>query len=263
MKNIELENQLQQLLASERAARAEAERANQLKDEFLGNLSHELSTPLNSILLWTTVLRQNPDDRARLARALDAIEHNTKVQTQLISDLLDVSRITSGKLRLDVAPTDLAAVIEAALEVLWPTAAAKEIRLDTVLDSGTIRVTADPSRLQQIIWNLVSNAIKFTPRRGHIEVRLERVDSQAVLTVADNGQGIKPDLLPYLFERFRQGDSASDRAHAGLGLGLAIVKHLTELHGATVVAASAGEGCGATFTVKLPITATYETSPAL
>ena len=148
--------------------------------------------------------------------------------------------------------------------MLWPTAAAKEIRLDTVLDSGTIRVTADPSRLQQIIGNLVSNAIKFTPRRGHIEVRLERVHSQAVLTVADNGQGIKPDLLPYLFERFRQGDSASDRAHAGLGLGLAIVKHLTELHGATVVAASAGEGCGATFTVKLPIHCdSYETSPAL
>lgn len=259
-KRVELETQRQQLLASERAARAEAERANRLKDEFLGNLSHELRTPLNSILLWTTVLQQNPNDKERLLRGLDAIEHNTKVQTQLISDLLDLSRITSGKLRLEVAPTALAAVVKASLEVLLPSVAAKEIRLDTALDAGPIQVTADPSRMQQIIWNLVSNAIKFTAKRGHVEVRLERVDSHAVLTVSDNGQGIKPELLPHLFERFRQGDSASDRAHSGLGLGLAIVKHLTELHGGTVVATSAGEGCGATFTVQLPIAAAYETT---
>ena len=249
---VELEEKRQELLASERAARAEAERANRLKDEFLGNVSHELRTPLNSILLWTKVVQQNLDDRQQLMRGLDAIERNTIVQTQLISDLLDVSRITSGKLRLELQPTDLAAVIKSSLEALSPAAAAKEIQVEMSLDPAISPVSVDPSRLQQVVGNLISNAIKFTPMRGNIQVKLEHVDSQAVITVTDNGQGIKPELLPHLFERFRQGDAAGNRAHAGLGLGLAIVKHLTELHGGTVAAMSKGEGHGATFVVKFP-----------
>jgi hypothetical protein len=250
---VELEEKREELLASERAARAEAERANRLKDEFLGNVSHELRTPLNSILLWTKVVQQHLDDKGQLIRGLDAIERNTMVQTQLISDLLDVSRITSGKLRLDLQPTDLATLIKSSLEALSPAAAAKEIQVETSLDPAASPVSVDPSRLQQVVGNLVSNAIKFTPMRGRILVKLERIDSHAVITVTDNGQGIKPELLPHLFERFRQGDSAGNRAYAGLGLGLAIVKHLTELHGGTVAAMSKGDGHGATFVVKLPV----------
>ncbi|HKD67334.1 MAG TPA: response regulator [Candidatus Binataceae bacterium] len=250
---VELEEKRQELLASERAARTEAERANRLKDEFLGNVSHELRTPLNSILLWTKALQHRPDDRAQLIRGLDAIERNTWIQTQLISDLLDVSRITSGKLRLDAQPTDLATVVRSSLEALSPAAAAKNMEVEMSLDPAPIAVSGDPARLQQVVWNLVSNAIKFTPKDGRIQVKLELVDSHAVITVADNGQGIKPELLPYLFERFRQGDSGKNQSQAGLGLGLAIAKHLTELHGGTVVAASKGEGRGATFTVRLPV----------
>jgi PAS domain S-box-containing protein len=253
---VELEEKRQELLASERAARAEAERTSRLKDEFLGNVSHELRTPLNSILLWTKALQQRPDDHDHLIRGLDAIERNTMIQTQLISDLLDVSRITWGKLRLDLQRTDLAAIIESSLEALSPAAAAKEIELEISLDRAGSPVAGDPSRLQQVVWNLVSNAIKFTPKGGRIQVKLELRDSQAIITVADNGVGIRPELLPHLFERFRQGDSAENRTQAGLGLGLAIVKHLTELHGGTVTASSKGEGCGATFTVRMPTAAT-------
>jgi PAS domain S-box-containing protein len=252
---VELEEKRQELLASERAARAEAERTSRLKDEFLGNVSHELRTPLNSILLWTKALQQRPEDRDHLLRGLEAIERNTMIQTQLISDLLDVSRITWGKLRLDVQPTDLAGVIESSLEALSLAAAAKEIRIEASLDHSGSSVSGDPSRLQQVVWNLVSNAIKFTRKGGRIQIKLELYGSQAVITVADNGEGIRPELLPHLFERFRQGDSPENRTHAGLGLGLAIVKHLTELHGGTVSAASEGEGRGATFTIRLPIVA--------
>ena len=252
---VELEDKRQELLASERAARAEAERANRLKDEFLGNVSHELRTPLNSILLWTKVVQQNPEDREHLRRGLDAIERNTIVQTQLISDLLDVSRITSGKMRLDMQPADLGALIESSIEALSPAATAREIKLEVSLDPGLGPVLVDSSRLQQVVANLISNAIKFTPAGGRIQVKLEHNDWHAVITVKDDGQGIKPELLPHLFERFRQGNAAGDRAHAGLGLGLAIVKHLTELHGGTVAAMSEGEGRGSTFVVRLPVVA--------
>jgi PAS domain S-box-containing protein len=253
---VELEEKRQEILASERAARAEAERTSRLKDEFLGNVSHELRTPLNSILLWTKALQQRPDDHDHLVRGLDAIERNTIIQTQLISDLLDVSRITWGKLRLDVQATDLAAVIDSSLEALNPAAMAKELAMDISLDREGSLVAGDPSRLHQVVWNLVSNAIKFTPKGGSIQVKLERIDSQAVITVKDNGQGIRADLLPHLFERFRQGETTGSYSQAGLGLGLAIAKHLTALHGGTIAAASKGPGRGATFTVKLPIAST-------
>jgi PAS domain S-box-containing protein len=249
----EFENERQELFKSERAARAEAEHANRVKDEFLGNLAHELRTPLNSILLWTKALQQSPGDPQQMTRALDAIERNVMAQTQLISDLLDVSRITAGKLRLELCPTDLAAVTKAAVEVLTPVAAARKIELVSALDPQAGPVIGDAFRLQQIVWNLVSNALKFTPESGRIEVRLQGSDKEAVITVTDNGQGIKPELLPYLFERFRQGEQSRSSAHTGLGLGLSIVKHLAQLHGGSVSASSAGVGCGATFTVRLPI----------
>jgi PAS domain S-box-containing protein len=248
----EFESERQELLKSERAARAEAERANRLKDDFLGNLAHELRTPLNSILLWTKALQQSPEDQQHMARALNAIERNVMAQTQLISDLLDVSRITTGKLRLELKPTDLAAVVKASVELLVPAAAAKKIELATAIDPDTGVVIGDAFRLQQIVWNLVGNAIKFTPQSGRIEVKLQRSDKEVIVTVTDNGRGIGPELLPHLFERFRQGDSPSG-AHTGIGLGLSIVKHLTELHGGSVWARSEGLGRGATFTVRLPI----------
>ncbi len=253
-----MEEQRQELLASERTARTEAEKANRLKDEFLGNLSHELRTPLNSILLWSQTLQRNPDDPAQLGRGLQAIVRNAMIQTQLISDLLDVSRITSGKLRMEIQPTNPATVVKSALEISSPAAAAKDLTIDIALDQAAGLVSGDPSRLQQIVWNLVNNAVKFTPKGGTIQVSLERVESNIEISVADNGQGINPDLLPFLFERFRQGDAGKNRMHGGLGLGLAIVKHLTELHGGTVFARSEGEGRGAKFTVQLPVIAAYE-----
>jgi PAS domain S-box-containing protein len=256
-----LEAERNDLLASERAARAEAERANRLKDEFLSTLSHELRTPLNSILLWTQLLRQQADDSAQVARGLAAIERNTKVQAQLISDLLDVSRIISGKLRLDVQPLDLATTIKSALEGLSPAIEAKALVLQTSFDPMAGMITGDPARLQQVIWNLVNNAIKFTPNGGRIEVKLKRLDARVEVTVSDTGQGITPELLPHLFERFRQGDVSANRAYGGLGLGLAIVKHLVEMHGGTVIASSAGVGQGATFTVLLPVAASLNDSP--
>ncbi len=253
---VEFENERQELFKSERAARAEAERANRIKDDFLGNLAHELRTPLNSISLWTKALQQSPGDQAHMMRALNAIERNVTAQTQLISDLLDVSRITSGKLRLDPQQADLAQVVRTSVEVLLPAAIAKKIELNTVLDPEAGPVNGDPFRLQQIVWNLVSNAIKFTPDGGRIEVRLQRQDHEAIVTVADTGRGIKPELLPHLFERFRQGEQSPGAIHTGLGLGLSIVKHLAELHGGSVAASSPGLDCGSTFTVRLPITET-------
>ena len=257
---VRLENERQELLASERAARAQAERANYLKDEFLGTLSHELRTPLNSILLWTHRLLQGTSDQDQLTRGLMAIERNTRTQAQLISDLLDVSGIVSGKLRLDVQQIDLAETIKSALEGLTPAIDAKELTLKTWLDPAVGMITGDPGRLQQVIWNLVNNASKFTPKGGQIEVRLERGDSQATITVSDTGQGIAPELLPYLFERFRQGEVGPSRTGGGLGLGLAIVKHIVEMHGGAVAAASAGLGQGAKFTVRLPVAAVLDDS---
>lgn len=254
------ESERNDLLASERSARAEAERANYLKDEFLSTLSHELRTPLNSILLWAQRLQHNIGERSQLERGLIAIERNTKIQAQLISDLLDVSAIVSGKLRLEIGPLDLAAMIKNSLEGLTPATDAKQLQLQSWFDVNAGLISGDAGRLQQVVWNLVNNAIKFTPSGGQIDLRLERVDSHVEISVADNGQGIRPELLPYLFDRFRQGDVRSNRRHGGLGLGLAIVKHLVEMHGGTVSASSAGLGQGAKFTVSLPVAATFRDS---
>jgi PAS domain S-box-containing protein len=246
-----------QLLESERAARAEAERTNELKDLFLANLSHELRTPLSAILGWSQVLRSRDADDADLRQGLEAIERGARMQTQLIEDLLDMSRITSGKVRLDIQPVEPVAFIEAAMETIRPAADAKGIRLEKLLDPAAGPISGDPGRLQQIVWNLLSNAIKFTPKAGKVQVVLERVNSHIEISVADTGIGIKPGFLPHLFERFRQADASTTRRHGGLGLGLSIVKHLVELHGGTVRAKSPGEGCGTTFTIHLPLTVVH------
>jgi PAS domain S-box-containing protein len=238
-----------------RRALKQAEDANRLKDEFLATLSHELRTPLTSILGWARMLSNGQLDEATTARALETIERNAKAQSQLIEDILDVSRVITGKLRLEVQPVDLATVIESSIDAVLPAAEAKGIRLQRVLDSGASMVSGDPTRLRQVIWNLLSNAIKFTPRSGRVQVRLERINSHVEIIVADDGQGISPDVLPFIFERFRQADSTTTRAHGGLGLGLAIVRHLVEMHGGTVEVESPGEGLGATFCVKLPLAA--------
>lgn len=241
------------LLENERFARAEAERANSMKDEFLATLSHELRTPLNAIMGWSQVLKLGAS-AADLQRGLDAIERNARVQAQLIEDLLDMSRITSGKVRLDIQPVDPIPIIEAAIETIRPAAQAKQIRLEKLLDPAAGPLYGDPSRLQQVIWNLLSNAVKFTPKDGKVQVMLGRVNSHIEISVADTGMGIKPEFLPYVFDRFRQQDASTTRSFGGLGLGLAIVKHLVELHGGLVQVTSAGEGRGTTFVVSLPLT---------
>ena len=246
------EQEREELLNSERAARSAAEHASHLKDEFLATLSHELRTPLNAILGWSQLLGMNPD-KPDLEQGLDAIQRNARAQTKLIEDLLDMSRIISGKVRLDVQWMDLAGVIDAAVDAVRPAAEAKGIRLRKILDPHAGPVSGDPTRLQQVIWNLLTNAIKFTPRAGKVDVLLERVNSHLEITVHDSGIGIKPDFLPLVFDRFRQVDSSTTREHGGLGLGLSIVKQLVELHGGTVRAKSAGEGEGATFIVSLPL----------
>ncbi|MEP7308098.1 MAG: PAS domain S-box protein [Acidobacteriota bacterium] len=241
------------LLESERAARTEAERMSDVKDEFLATLSHELRTPLNAILGWSQVLRSASRDGVDLMKGLEAIERNARVQTQLIEDLLDMSRITSGKLRLDVQSIQPVSFIEAAVETVKPAADAKGIRLEILLDPQAGPVSGDPSRLQQVVWNLLSNAIKFTPRDGKVQILLERVNSSIEVSVADTGIGIKADFIPHLFERFRQADASTTRKHTGLGLGLSIVKNLVELHGGTVWVRSGGEGRGTTVAVQLPL----------
>ena len=238
------------LLASERAARSEAERAARMKDDFVSTLSHELRTPLNAILGWIGVLKQQQSPET-LAKAIDVIDRNSRRQSQMVDDLLDMSRIMSGKLRLDVQRLDAASVIEEALASAQPAADAKGVRLVRVLGSAAI-VQGDPGRLQQVVWNLVSNAIKFTPRGGLVQVTLRKVNSHIHVQVSDSGQGIRADLLPHVFQRFRQGDASATRHHGGLGLGLAIVKNLVEMHGGSVEAASEGEGVGSVFTVRLP-----------
>jgi PAS domain S-box-containing protein len=247
------EDERSRLLASERAARREAEEASRLKDEFLSTLSHELRTPLISINGWTQLLREGKISGERAERALESIECNAKSQTQLVNDLLDVSRIITGKTRLDFGPLRLGSVIEAAVESVRPSAEAKEIQLSALLDPAADPVSGDAERLQQVVWNLLSNAIKFTQKGGRVQVRLERVDSHVEIIVADDGQGINPEFLPHVFDRFSQEEGGSDRQHGGLGLGLAIVRHLVELHGGTVHADSAGLGQGATFTITLPV----------
>jgi signal transduction histidine kinase/ActR/RegA family two-component response regulator len=241
------------LLDGMEQALRQAEEASRSKDEFLATVSHELRTPLNSVMGWAELLLMAREDGEKLERGLRAIVRNAQLQKQLIEDLLDVSRIISGKMRLEVRPLEPAPVIEAALEAVRPAADAKQIRLRTLLDPQAGPVAGDPNRLQQVAWNLLSNAIKFTPKGGLVEVRLQRAQSQVEVLVTDSGIGIAPEFLPHVFDRFRQLDSSTTRAHGGLGLGLAIVRHLVELHGGTVEARSAGEGHGSMFVVRLPL----------
>jgi signal transduction histidine kinase/ActR/RegA family two-component response regulator len=246
------EQERERLLASEKEAREQAERANRLKDEFLAVVSHELRSPLNAITGWASLLRLQKHDE-QTSRAIETILRNAKTQAQLINDLLDVSRIVTGQLRLNIRPFQLTSVIEAAIEVVRPSAEAKSIRIQTYLDPAAGPVPGDPDRLQQVFWNLLSNAVKFTPKGGQVQIRLQRINSHVEVIVADTGKGIEPRLLPVVFERFRQGDSSTTREYGGLGLGLAIVRHLVELHGGVVSAHSGGEGKGAEFVVQLPV----------
>jgi len=230
--------------------------ASRAKDEFLSMLSHELRTPLNSILGWTRLLIDGDGDRStETLHALEAVDRNAKLQARLIDDMLDVSRIISGKLRLDAQPVDLTTVINSAVDTLRPAADAKQLRLYVTLDFGSGTVLGDPVRLQQVVWNLLSNAIKFTGKEGSIRVSLQRVNSHVELTVSDSGPGIEENFLPYVFDRFRQEDSTTRKKFGGLGLGLSIVRHLVELHGGTVEAANRDDGPGAVFTVRLPVMA--------
>jgi PAS domain S-box-containing protein len=236
-------------------ARQEAEAANRLKDEFLATLSHELRTPLTAVLGWTRMLRDGTLDEPTSIRALGIIERNAEAQQQLIEEVLDVSRIITGKLRLDVRPIELVPVLEAAVDAIRPAAEAKNIKLSVGVNSEANLVSADPTRLQQVIWNLLTNAIKFTPKEGKVEVRLERVGANVQIKVIDNGLGISPEFLPHVFDRFRQADSSSTRQYSGLGLGLAVVRYLVEQHGGRVWAESEGENQGSTFTIELPVSA--------
>src|SRR5687767_15469727 len=228
----------------------QAEESSRLKEEFLATISHELRTPLSAILGWTRMLRLGQLSAEDHAKALDTIERNARAQAQLIDDLLDVSRIITGKLRMDVRPSDPNEFIDAAVEAVRPAAEAKGVRVQKVMDTGAVSIPGDPVRLQQVVWNLLSNAIKFTPRGGRVQIRSERVNSHLEIVVTDTGQGISPDFLPHVFDRFRQADQKTSRQHGGMGLGLAIVRHLVEMHGGTVRAMSEGEGRGSTLDRK-------------
>ena len=241
------------LYEAAQSARLHAERMGELKDEFLSTLSHELRTPISAILGWSQVVRSRKMSDAELRRAIEVIERNARAQVRLIEDLLDMARITSGQLRLDVQSVEPAALVDAALETVRPAAAAKKIRLTRAFDAGIGPIAGDAGRLQQVAGNLLSNAIKFTPQGGSVRVSLRRAGSHAELGVADTGIGIKPEFVPHVFDRFRQADASSTRRHGGLGLGLAIARQLVELHGGTLRAHSEGEGRGATFTVELPL----------
>ena len=249
------EREREQSFAREQAARVEAEEANRLKDEFLATASHELRTPLTAIVGWTRMLRAGGLDGKTAARALETIERNADAQTRLVEDLLDISRIISGKLLLDTRPVEMAPVVNDAVSAVRPAAQAKNIAVITSIDSRAGLVLGDANRLQQVFWNLLSNAVKFTPKDGSIEVRLGPSDSQVEFSVRDTGEGIGPEFLPYVFDRFRQADGSKTRKHGGLGLGLAIVRNLVEMHGGTVRAESEGQGRGATFSVRLPLLA--------
>jgi PAS domain S-box-containing protein len=245
------------LLDSEREARSRAERASRMKDEFLATLSHELRTPLNAVLGWAHILRIGKLRGDELKQGLDTIERNARVQAQIIEDLLDMSRIISGKVRLDVEQIDLPAVLNESIDTVRATAEAKGVRLQAVVDPCAGSISGDPDRLQQVFWNLLNNAIKFTPKGGQVQALVERVNSQIEVSVIDTGEGIAPEFLPYVFDRFQQGDASTTRRHGGLGLGLAIVKQLVELHGGSVRVKSGGIGKGTTFTVNLPLLAVY------
>lgn len=255
MKRTALERE--RLVEAERAARAQTERVSRLKDQFLATLSHELRTPLTAILGWSKVLMRTKGDPANLDKALNAIARNAAAQAKLIDDLLDMNRIISGKVRLDVQPTDLASVIDEAIDSVRPALDAKGLKLRKILDPLAGPVFGDPNRLQQVVWNLLSNAVKFTPRDGRIEVVLSRVNSHVEISVTDSGIGIDPSFIPHVFDRFRQADSSTTRSQGGLGLGLSIVKHLVELHGGTVHAKSEGDRRGASFIAALPLASVY------
>ena len=249
----EAEEERERLLDSERHARGEAEKANRLKDEFLSLVSHELRTPLNAMLGYAQLLLMNQRTPEQVVEAATVIERNGRAQVQIIEDLLDMSRVITGKMRLDVQSVDLCDVVRSAVNTVTPAAAAREINLQVVLDPRAGRILGDASRLEQIFWNLLSNAIKFTPKQGRVQVSLEHVDSHVEVRVSDTGQGIAADLLPFVFDRFRQGDGGTQRRHGGLGLGLSLVKHLVEMHGGSVAATSAGAGQGSAFMVSLPL----------
>ncbi|HEU4875177.1 MAG TPA: ATP-binding protein [Pyrinomonadaceae bacterium] len=246
------------LLAAAQSARAEADSANGVKDEFLAILSHELRTPLTSILGWSHLLTAGKLDKQQTARAIETIARNAQAQGRLIDELLDISRIMTGKLRLDLRTVKLAPLIQAVVNDVRPAADARSINLNADFNSDIGPILGDPDRLQQIVWNLLTNAIKFTPNGGDVQVRLERNDSHALITVNDSGQGIATELLPHVFERFRQADSSSTRSNGGLGLGLSIVRQLVELHRGTVTAESSGENTGTTFRVMLPLPSLHE-----
>ncbi|WP_416212128.1 PAS domain S-box protein [Nostoc sp. ChiVER01] len=251
------EQEREQLLKREQTARADAEAANRMKDEFLATLSHELRTPLNAVLGWAQLLRNRKFDETTTARALETIERNTKSLAQLIEDVLDVSRIIRGTLHLNIHRVKLVPLVEAAIDTVYPAAQAKEISINCKFDPEVGVVVGDGNRLQQVVWNLLSNAVKFTPKGGRIDVQLERIESSVQIRVSDTGVGIAAEFLCHVFERFYQQDSSITRSHGGLGLGLAIVRHLVELHGGTVSAESPGIGQGATFIVNLPMKAVY------
>ncbi len=249
------------LLHREQESRRQAEAANRTKDEFLATVSHELRTPLTSILGWSSLLSSGNHDTASVKDAMAAIERNARAQTQIVDDLLDVSRMITGQMNLDTAAVDVVTVIESALSAIYPAAQAKNISLRTQFDSvdGSTKIRGDEVRLQQVLWNLLSNAVKFTPKGGQVDVTLERKHSQVVVRVSDSGMGIGADFLPHVFERFRQADGSTTRTDGGLGLGLAIARYLVEMHGGTIEAASEGSGKGATFTVRLPMLAVLTT----
>ena len=252
----QVEQEREKLLLREQAARREAEEANRMKDEFLATVSHELRTPLNAILGWSQMLISGKFNEDYTSRALETIYRNAKSQAQLIEDILDVSRIITGKLRINANPVSLAPIIQSVVESLRPSIEAKQIRLRMGLDFEPRKIYADPERLQQVVWNLLSNAIKFTPEKGQITIELESGESETKVIVSDTGKGISPEFLHFVFDRFRQADGSTTRTHGGLGLGLAIVRHIIELHGGTVEVRSEGEGQGTTFTVRLPVSET-------
>jgi len=249
---VQIERDRERILQEKQAALAESERVNRIKDEFLAVLSHELRSPLNPILGWTKLLQTRKLDETKTIAALETIERNAKAQCQLIDDLLDMARVLRGKLTLNVAPVNLLRAIEAAIDTVQTAAIAKSIQIHSML-SDVRQVAGDAVRLQQIVWNLLTNAVKFTPSGGRIDIRLEQIDNQAQITITDTGKGISPDFLPHIFESFCQEDASVTRNHGGLGLGMAIVYQLVEAHGGTVTADSLGEGKGATFTIRLPL----------
>jgi PAS domain S-box-containing protein len=247
------EEERERLLLQEKEAREEAETASRMKDEFLATMSHELRTPLTAILAWASLINRGALAASEAQRALQVIEKSARSQARLVDDILDTARIITGRLKLDARPVEIEPVFQAAVDVIRPSADAKQIEVQVAIDDRKAMVFGDANRLQQVIWNLLSNAVKFTGHGGRIEARLSRADGQIEITVTDNGIGIDPQFLPYVFDRFRQADSTATRQHGGLGLGLAIVRHVVEMHGGTVAASSPGKGQGATFRVRFPM----------